>query len=519
MKSMSELLWALNGHPSVCHLEYQRRFPEWRMMRDCVEGQTAIHDMAEVYLPKRTSMEEDDYRSYLLNASFFNATGRTLQDLMTRAFRRPPVVVVPDRVDVDNLAKDGRSFRRLCRDTTKEVLSVNRVGLLLDMPRERQVRPKPFVVQYSAEDILSWSFSKRGLESVLLMERKPIVGRTGPIEAGKVLNIFSGSMEVRCRLLALDDEGFYYQLEGPMSMFEKMMEIPLEGRIYPDIREKRLDYIPFYIFSTDGDETPPARPILLDIAHKNLSHYRNSARLAHARHFVGSPIYVAKYGEGPPTVDDDQDEERLSLSSDRLWEMAATDDAKILQFMGNGLETLENALNEDEQQMRVLGARLLMQGKGTAARSSGSDDMEADSHEATLQDVIESVSRGMETLIRDACEWLNVSGTVMVQLNRQFTSKRLGPRELRAIDAAMGRSIPVSAVYYIMKESGWIGEDMTLEEYEAEVREYLSLTSDKITDVVPKLEAPKPTEKKEDKSKSDDEDDKTKGKPDQTSVQ
>lgn len=498
MKTINELLWSLHGHPAICHAEYRRRYPEWQMMRDCVEGQTAIHNRGEVYLPKRTSMSDEDFLVYLYNASFFNATGRTIQDLMSRAFRRPPVVVCPDQVKPDKLAQDGRSFRRLSRDITKEVLIVNRVGYLLDMPKSRLTSPEPFLVQYAAEDILSWSFDRRGLRGILVREN---VRKTtdDPIRATDQSNIFGGETNERCRLLALDDNDEYYQYEGPISEFEKMKEVPLVGRTYVDIREKKLKYIPFFLFSSEGDETPPARPLLLDIAHINLGHYRDNARLAHARHFVGSPIYVAKYGEGPSTVDDDDDDETLILSSDRLWEMGKEDDAKILQFNGNGLETLENALDEKEQQMRVLGARLLMQSRKTAARSSGSDDMEADSHEASLQDVIESVSRGLEAILKVVAEWKNASGTIKVQLNRQFSAKRLGPRELRAVDAAMGRSIPISAVYYIMQESGWIGEDMSLEEYEKEVEDYLSLAASKVTDVVKKEAAPKPEAKKTDK--------------------
>lgn len=478
---ISEALWALAPveFGELVHPEYRRRFPEWQMMRDMVEGQTALHERGDVYLPRRSHMNSVDYDFYLSQASYFNALARTKQDLMTRVFRRPATLMCPTQLVPDKLAKDGRGFRRLFRDITDEVLTVNRIGLLLDIPDEEKVNPDPFLVEYKSEDILNYDEGTEGPTMVLLSETIPKANRK---------SLFSAEMDKRCRLLALDEDGYYFQLTGTPESFSKMKVYPLIGRKYVEIRGRRLKYIPFFVFSRKGDTLKPEKPLMLDIGHTNIFHYRASARLNMARHYVASPIYVAKYKDGPTnggtTSDENGEEDGLVIASEFIWEMGADDDADILQMDGNGLETLENALSEYEDQMKALGARLTGQSSRTAARSTSSDEDDKDSNEATLLDVVDAISRTGESLLRTVAEWRGLpKAEILFQLNRQFFARRLGARDLRAIDQAMGRSMPPSAIYAILSEGGWLEPDMTEDQFIDEINEYRSLTNDKTTDV------------------------------------
>lgn len=487
---MSDALWALApvSFGELCHPDYRRRFPEWTMMRDLQEGQTAVQDREEIYLPRRTHMTPQDYAFYLSQAEFFNAVAPTKQDWLTRIFRRPISMQTPISIDPDTIARDGRSFRRLARDLTDEVLLVNRVGLLVDLPPFATSNPKPYVVQYPAESIIWWDENATGVTGVLLAENRPANDRR---------SMFSSKTTIRCRYLGLDENGDYFQLEGTEEFFSTMQTPPLEGRNYVEIRQKRLKYIPFYVFSAQGDKVQPGKPLMLDIGHKNIAHYKATARLNMARHYVASPIYVAKYADSRgtanfPGLDDGEDADALVIASEFVWELGKDDDAKILQMNGNGLETLENALTEIEDQMRVLGARLTGQSKGTAARSAVTDESDKDSNESNLLDVVENVSRGLEAVLKTVADWRGAQGLIRVQLNKQFFAKRLGAREISAIDRALGRSIPPSQVYDLMHENGWIDEDMTLDEFLDELEEYQSMQADKLNDVVRRDSLPAP---------------------------
>lgn len=416
-----------------------------------------------------------DYWAYLNKATFFNATGRTLQDLLTRVFRRPAVTNVPAQLNLDEVYQDGRTFLRGLRDTTKEVLTANQYGILLDMPAVKQTTPQVQAIEYLAEQIISWSYGKDKsgktvLTSVLLLEHVP---------DESALNIFEGLLKDRCRMLALDPvTGEYFQYEASAEYFNTMKLLPAETdekKVYPTIRGQRLKYIPFYFFGIDHGATVPSKPLLLDIAHLNIAHYQDSATLTMARHYVGSPIYVAKYAN--PTLDPSvnvEEDDGFVLSSSYIWEMGPEDSAEILEFQGTGLSSLENARIELEEHMRILGASIVTSPKNSPARSGSSEVQESESHEATLLDVVESVSRTWEVVLGVICQWrgLSTSG-IKVQLNKQFGSMVLGSRDLRAVDAALGRSLPPEALFFILMEGGWLPADMSQETYLKEVQKYI----------------------------------------------
>jgi hypothetical protein len=57
-------------------------------------GEDAIKAAKEKYLPRLDSQSDEDYAAYLMRASFFGATARTLEEFLDLIFRRTPSVNV-----------------------------------------------------------------------------------------------------------------------------------------------------------------------------------------------------------------------------------------------------------------------------------------------------------------------------------------------------------------------------------------------------------------------------------------
>src|SRR5687767_1970413 len=118
------------------HPEYIHFLPKWERCRDVAAGQDAVHGAGAKYLPRLKDQEDPEYDAYKMRAVFFNATWRTIDGLRGMIFRRPPKVEVP--ASVEELLKDvdlqGTPFELFASKTVEEVLTVGRVGILVDYP-------------------------------------------------------------------------------------------------------------------------------------------------------------------------------------------------------------------------------------------------------------------------------------------------------------------------------------------------------------------------------------------------
>lgn len=438
---------------ALTHPEYRQRFAQWTKIRDCIEGEDAVKSRMETYLPRRARQNDESYKADLARASFFNATGRTQQSLLSSIFRRPGVVRLPTAMSTESVTRDGMSVKKVSRWLAEQVIAVTRAGAFVDLPAEESQVPQPHLCLYHAEHILSWHEEKGVLKMVLLAERIR--------DSATTTNMFNIQNKWQCRMLALDEYGEYYQLVGSPQFFTNMTSPPVAGRVYPEVYGRRIDSIPFRFFGAIKNSSEVEKPLILDIADLNIKHYIASANLERSRAFVGSPVYTT-FTSGNSGDDD----EALVVSPEVVWEFEANDKAEILEFKGSALSSLENGMEEKEEQMRVMGARLVSQRKNAAARSAGADSEATNSDDATLLDVVESVSEGVTWLLKIMARWTrNPEKDVMVVLNKHFNAPNIGARELRAIDACLNRSLRPKDIFQLLQEAGLISDDENEDEY------------------------------------------------------
>lgn len=439
---MSNLIPLVNQHPA-----YSTYLRKWSRCRDAAEGSDAVKDAGEKYLPRLTGQSDADYRAYKERGLYVNVTGRTLNSLTGLITNRQPELIIPPRMeehfhDTDNR---GTEFPQLLRWCINDVLLVGRLGLLVDFPADGG---RGYVNAYAAENIVNWGIDNNTykLNMVCLEEHLyepvsfPVAGTNG-LQIG--MQAFT-----RIRVLFIDNDGFYRVhtfRHKPVPSGSSIISLELEQDIRPTIGDRRIDYIPFTFITPFGIDSAVYKPPMLDIADVNLSHYRSSVDLEHGRHYTALPV---------PIVSGIETDKELRLGSQTAWILPAADaKAYFLEFKGEGLKSLEQALKEKMEQMALFSTRLM----DTSTRGSESPDsvrIRQSSDAATLVDIARAVETGLNRAYTTLCDLEGIEEEVKVSLNKNFLSVKLTAAELKELTAAYLEGAIDEATYLYNLQKG-----------------------------------------------------------------
>ena len=198
---------------------------------------------------------------------------------------------------------------------------------------------------------------------------------------------------------------------------------------------KPLPLIPFVfhgpLHAQPGIEKLP----LSDIITVNLDHYRLDADYKHGVHFTALPTaWVSGFDKTSS----------LRIGSSTAWVTetpGAT--AGFLEFTGQGLTTLERAMDRDERLLAVLGSRLL-EGQKKVGETAQAIELRQSGENSILGNIAANLSASLTQVLRWAYWWNSTeespdevtSEQVLVELNTDFSTKGLGPQEIQANVAA-----------------------------------------------------------------------------------
>jgi hypothetical protein len=269
------------------------------------------------------------------------------------------------------------------------------------------------------------------------------------------LDEFESQSVTRYRVLDLSDIGYRQRVFEE----DKHGNIQQVGDdIYPLANGKTMSFIPFEFIGVRDNSPCVDKPPLLDLVDVNLSHYCTSADLEHGRHFTGLPT---------PVVCGVQLEsgQSLSIGSAKAWVFPDPQaSATFLEFTGQGLGELREAMREKESMMATLGARMLApEAKGIESAQTASI------HRAGENSVLASISQSISISLTHVLEWLrdwsNITGDVIVELNRDFVPPTMTAQDLTALVTAwQSGAISHNALFEQLKQNDIIAADKTFED-------------------------------------------------------
>lgn len=449
----------MTSYPSWAHPDVRYAELDWQKLRDCYNGEREVKDQAEDYLPRPSGMEKDDYTFYLENATFFNMTARTVGALVGTIFRRNPLVSnLPDKFakKIQRIGKKSESFRAFSRGTAKEQIHMGRYGVLVD--RGQGVSDEPYMVGYIAESILDWKtevIDGREVPTEVVLMEIAEKSRTNqsPRNFGSIY-----------RVLRLVD-GVYQQhiYESATNDGYPDIDKPADKVITPTNRGVPFNRIPFEFFGPESNGWDYERSPMLDIVRMNLSHYRSYAHLEHGRFYTGLPVYWA-------STSDNGGNSEYRIGPSVVWELPAGQNAGLIEFNGQGLKFLENAITKKESHIATLGGRLIGVDGQATSESDNQVAMKDRNEQALLLNVALSLDEGFTRLIQHWLIWQDVTPAeaekVTITFNKDFLLKEVAAREFRAIHAMYKDGIlPIEVVHDYLMRGDVIPDWISLEQF------------------------------------------------------
>ncbi len=443
-------------------IESANMLPIWQRIEDTLSGRDAVLANSYTYLPPTERMTRDPnyYTAYCSRALLLPASSRTVEAFIGTIFRKPMMSVLPRQYEPRrwNIDAQGTDLESFARMVVREVLSYGRVGILVDAPVEpsfnEPISLLPYLCCYRARDIYSsrtrFTYSGRVLDQVIVREL-----HEAPSEDG-----FGTMSQEKFRVMELDERGFYR-----VRLFHRIGRELLEisEPIYPFMSSGQpLNYIPFTFITPDNSPFRCAKPPILDIVDVNLAHYRSSAELENGRYWTSQPTVVIEGLDEPMS---------WVAGGGVTMHLPTGATAKMLEFSGQGLLSLENALKEKQEYMSMLGSQMLAAPK-REAETAEALTIKHGAETSTLVSIADSVSAGLTNAIAQACEFERRGGgnLVSIALNRDFVNTKMSANDLRElVRTVQAGLLPMDAFLWNLQQGEILQPGVTIEETKAQL--------------------------------------------------
>lgn len=413
--------------PNVDHVrrEIQELFRHYELIQDCIDGEQAVKDKREFYLPVpnpddnagKRNWKNPRYESYLLRAVFYNATKRTLKGLVGQIFMRDPLVKVPTamQVIVDDSNGAGIDLTQTAKMAAAQVIAFGRSGIFTDYPSTDGIATKadiqngnirPTVTLYSPWRIINWRTIPQGgkqLLSLVVLQEEYCCADDG----------FKQDMATQYRVLALVNGAYVqyiYQRPNNSASWQPVVTInPTDGSGKP------MNTIPFMFIGSENNDPMPDAPPLYDLASLNISHYRNSADYEEGCFLCGQPTLIMT------GLDENWVQNVLkgtvAIGSRSAIPLPANATAELLQAASNTM--IFEAMQHKEKQMTSLGAKLVEQQQ--VQRTATEANIDETSETSTLASSAQNVAVAIKQALVWAAQYMNLpENEIDFSLNTEF---------------------------------------------------------------------------------------------------
>lgn len=430
------------------HPQYAESVKHWRDCRVFYNGEDAVKQAGELYLPKPEDATRSEYISYVQRAGFFPAMERTISGLAGAIDRKDPLIQIPSRLEYmkDNADSNGASLRQFSKTVLDEMFITGRSGILVE--RDADGSP-PYLVLYTAESIINWRVDQeQRLVLVVLLEY---------YYDQDTNDEYLQTKKKRYRVLRLQDGRYIQQLfvekltsaKGDDS--KTRVVITQDG---DDIEIQKagapLTEIPF-VFCNVRSITPKIdKPPLLDLVYKNAEHYRVSADYSNALYFTGNPILVAKGIKKPAKatrqniaarnvagdiVEAPEPQFKISLGSSRAVFIPAEASIELVECSGHGVGPNRDRANDIKLEMAVLGARLL-ENQRAGVEAAETVQLRQSGETSTLSNIVVNVSMAIRNALAFVDMWLGGAGDtkdIDFMLNNDFIDVTISPQLVQVL--------------------------------------------------------------------------------------
>lgn len=412
------------------HPDYQFYSPKWRLVRDAVEGESAVKRMPERYLPEFVPSDPERYRRYLQRAYFLGVTGRSRAAMTGMVFRKDPTMEIPEQLQelVFNADGSGQSLEQISKHALGSLLDTGRHCLLVDYPTiedsidfetEQNIGARPLILSYNAEALINWKHElingRRVLTLAVLVEL---------VHDEK--NEFDHNVVENYRVLRLRD-GVYTQQrydDGGQPMGPEITPRRAGGEPF--------DHIPLHIVGSQDNTPDVDDPPLYDLAVVNLAHYRNTADLEEAGFICGQPTLHLDVGDTTADEFSANNPNGVQLGS-RTGVVTKGGSMQLVQAEERSL--LVQLKERKEAEMVAIGARMIQ--RNGPAETAEAARINASAETSTLDQIVENLSYAITSALMDAALFVGLQQdaieSIRFDLNKDFWETSLDAQQIMAL--------------------------------------------------------------------------------------
>ncbi len=405
------------NHSTNRHREYTAMSPIWQRCRDARMGEDAVKAKGETYLPKLGGQTETQYNAYKLRSRFFNAFNKTITGHVGLATRKPILIEYPDSLEpiIKNVDRKGSDVTGYLKSVLGELLEVGRTITLIDYTKlDIQATmadtgdARPYWIQYKVEDFLDWEYKDGVLVYGVLREVRDDQDRHAELKYQYRV----------CKLV----EGVYIQ-----ELFNEDSNEPIET-ITPKVANNNLNFVPIVVHQVNYDACVDLPP-LLDLVNLCMSYYRLKADHAHALHYAALPTpYIIGINSDSPGAP-------KTIGPHQIWYITSPDaSVGMLEFTGAGVEAIEKELDKIEDQMAIVGARILLPevSENTATAST----LRSISETSDLSSVVIILERQASMMLEFTAIWAGAAGESGLNWSKHFIPKEMDASMVLALVTA-----------------------------------------------------------------------------------
>ena len=433
------------------HPLYNKWLPIWTKTRDAIAGEDQVKSKTTIYLPKLgKDQDQHQYNAYLKRALFHPFTGKTLEVSIGQLFRKPPTGTEALGDLEGNIDLSGENFSAFSRHVASEILSVNRVGILVSYS-EKQTRA--YSVVYEAEQIINWETGMiNGVKKTTMIMLYGTRQEKDPLDPYVIKSIGVW------KELYLDENGIYQTRDWEKGKVDGKEGFVQVADSTPIKNDKTMTEIPFYVLTSAGITTDIEKSPLLGMANVNFGHYRNSASNENMLHWTGVPTVIAR---GWPKG------ETFPLGGVAGFN-SVDGGADYLQAQSD--TGLDRAMTKKEAIMAMLGTQLLS-GKGRYVQSAQTAEITSQGEFATLSDVAGSMSSGMSTAMSFMMDWQNDGkAEIPIEYNTDYQAVDIPSGRILELGGAKNSGdISPETYFYNLKKYEMYPVGLTYEQDQADI--------------------------------------------------
>lgn len=384
------------------------RVAEWALMRDAMDGESAIKSAGETYLPMPSGFlalgDEGSrvaYGSYRGRAQFPEIVTPSIGAMVGIAHGKEVQIEMPDAMGyLWEAATDGDnplSLEAFHRRITRHLLTFGRYAVLADAP---EGGGNPFLSGYAHGNLINWDAGFYVLD-----------------ETAMVRDGFDWVQREQYRVLTLE-EGSYVQ------RLYTGDDLVAGEDIFPSAQGGRgLDFIPLAVANardlTPDVETPP----LIGVARAALAMYQLSADKRHQLYMSGQEMLVAVNCNAPEYVG-------AGAAFEAISEGEKPADLKYVGPSCIGIEAHERAIKDAREEAVMAGAKMLEQSE-QVQESGNARELRFASETASLKSVVMASCGLLERSLKNVAVMLGQSPDAVVVT----PPKDLMDRTMTATDA------------------------------------------------------------------------------------